>query len=170
MKLVLNTFGLQISTERFASWYTFLLSIEFARLRIIGHFQSFSIHSYSSNIGKYLKFEENTKEVVTDTRFPVKRFLKISKVFDLLKSKLKYKSLRAAAGLKVTTLLLSHYVVDFSRKYKENCILNEYSWHSYATASLNRCLLVFYSLFVSTAHVPSANVVQATRSRFIKLN
>lgn len=98
MKLVLNTFGLQISTERFTSWYTF---------RIIGHFQSFSIHSYSSNIGKYLKFEENTKKVVTDTRFPVKRFLKISKVFDSLKSKLKYKSLRAAAGLKVTTLLLS---------------------------------------------------------------
>lgn len=90
-KLLLNTFGLQISTERFISWYTFLLSIEFVHLRII-------------------------------------------------------------------------------REFNENCISNECSWYSYATASLNRCLLVFYSLFVPTTHVPSADVVQATRSRFIKLN
>lgn len=148
----------------------FLLSIEFVRLRTIRYFQSFSIHSYFSNIGKYLRFEENTKKVVTDTRFPVKHFLKISKVCNLLKSKLKCKSLRAAAGLQVITLLLSHYVVDFWRKFNENCILYDSIWYSYATAPLNRCLLVFYSLFVPTAHVPSADVVQATRSRFIKLN
>lgn len=138
-KLTLHAFVLQISTERFTSWYAFLLSIEFVRLRTIRrYFQSFSIHSYFSNIGKYLRFEENTKKVVTDTWFPVKHFLKISKVCNLLKSKLKYKSSRAAAGLQVITLLLSHYVVDFWRKFNENCILYDSIWYSYATETFKQ--------------------------------
>lgn len=153
-KLVFNAFALQISTERFISQYTFLLSIEFVRLRTIGYFQSFSIHSHFSSTGKFLKLEES--------RYRYVDFLLNFSIFS--------KSLICWNWNIKVWESRRRYVVGFWKKSKENCTLKEYSWHSYATASLNRWLLVFYSLFVPTTHVPSADVVQVTRSPFIKLN